>query len=62
MLDAAELGAARARAFEKEPRPNLAKTEAGRALLVSLWRKVKAVLPDAEPAEFSRDVGSRGSS
>ncbi|GAB3992328.1 hypothetical protein GCM10029992_01000 [Glycomyces albus] len=60
VLDAAELGAARARAFEKEPRPNLAKTEAGRALLVSLWRKVKAVLPDAEPAEFSRDVGSRG--
>ena len=59
-LDAAELAAARARVFEKEPRPNLAKTEAGRALLVSLWRKVKPVLPDAEPAKFSRDVGSRG--
>ncbi|WP_199040651.1 HelD family protein [Glycomyces salinus] len=60
VLDAAELAAARARAFEKEPRPNLAKTEAGRALLVALWRKVKAILPESEPAEFSRDVGSRG--
>jgi hypothetical protein len=59
-LDAAELAAARARVFEKEPRPNLAKTEAGRALLVALWRKIKPVLPDAEPAKFSRDVGSRG--
>nr|WP_277605827.1 UvrD-helicase domain-containing protein [Glycomyces sp. L485] len=59
-LDAAELAAARARVFEKEQRPNLAKTEAGRALLVALWRKVKPALPDAEPAKFSRDVGSRG--
>ncbi|WP_197717373.1 HelD family protein [Glycomyces terrestris] len=59
-LDAADLAAARARVFEKEPRPNLAKTEAGRALLVALWRKVKPVIPDAEPAKFSRDVGSRG--
>jgi hypothetical protein len=59
-LDAAELAAARARVFEKEPRPNLAKTEAGRALLVALWRKVKPVIEDAEPAKFSRDVGSRG--
>jgi hypothetical protein len=59
-LDAAELGAVRARVFEKEPRPNLAKTEAGRALLVALWRKIKPVIPDAEPAKFSRDVGSRG--
>ena len=58
-LDASELEAARARAFQHEPHPNLAKTEAGRALLVFLWRKVKALLPDAEPAEFSRDVGSR---
>ncbi|MCC3762942.1 AAA family ATPase [Glycomyces sp. TRM65418] len=59
-LDAAELAVARARVFEKETRPNLAKTEAGRALLVALWRKVKAVIEDAEPAKFSRDVGSRG--
>jgi hypothetical protein len=59
-LDAAELAAARARVFEKEPRPNLAKTEAGRALLVALWRKIKPVIEDAEPAKFSRDVGSRG--
>ncbi|GAB3649413.1 HelD family protein [Glycomyces tarimensis] len=59
-LDAAELAAARARVFEKEQRPNLAKTEAGRAVLVALWRKVKPVLPDAEPGKFSRDVGSRG--
>ncbi|MFC3495905.1 HelD family protein [Glycomyces rhizosphaerae] len=59
-LDAAELGAARARVFEKEPRPNLAKTEAGRALLVALWRKIKPVVEEAEPAKFSRDVGSRG--
>ncbi|MEU6246173.1 UvrD-helicase domain-containing protein [Glycomyces sp. NPDC047010] len=59
-LDAAELAAARARVFEKEPRPNLAKTEAGRALLIALWRKIKPVIPDAEPAKFSRDVGSRG--
>ena len=59
-LDAAELAAVRARVFEKEPRPNLGKTEAGRALLVALWRKIKPVLPDAEPAKFSRDVGSRG--
>jgi hypothetical protein len=59
-LDAAELAAARARVFEKEPRPNLAKTEAGRALLVALWRKIKPVVEDAEPAKFSRDVGSRG--
>ncbi|HEX2143721.1 MAG TPA: UvrD-helicase domain-containing protein [Glycomyces sp.] len=59
-LDAAELAAARARVFEKEPRPNLGKTEAGRALLIALWRKVKAVIEDAEPAKFSRDIGSRG--
>ncbi|MFB9660995.1 HelD family protein [Glycomyces mayteni] len=59
-LDAADLAAARARVFEKEPRPNLAKTEAGRALLIALWRKIKPVIPDAEPAKFSRDVGSRG--
>jgi len=59
-LDAAELAAARARVFEKEPRPNLAKTEAGRALLVALWRKIKPVIEEAEPAKFSRDVGSRG--
>jgi hypothetical protein len=59
-LDAGELREARARAFEKEARPNLAKTEAGRALLVALWRKVKAVIPEAEPAKFSRDIGSRG--
>ncbi|GAB3219497.1 AAA family ATPase [Glycomyces halotolerans] len=59
-LDADELAEARARVFEKEPRANLAKTEAGRALLVALWRKVKPVIPDAEPAKFSRDVGSRG--
>lgn len=59
-LDAAELGAARARVFDKEPRPNLAKTEAGRALLVALWRKIKPVVEEAEPAKFSRDVGSRG--
>ncbi|NUQ87458.1 MAG: AAA family ATPase [Glycomyces artemisiae] len=59
-LDAADLAAARARVFEKEPRPNLAKTEAGRALLLALWRKIKPVIPDAEPAKFSRDVGSRG--
>jgi hypothetical protein len=59
-LDAAELAAVRARVFEKEPRPNLGKTEAGRALLVALWRKIKPVIPDAEPAKFSRDVGSRG--
>jgi hypothetical protein len=59
-LDAAELAAVRARVFEKEPRPNLAKTEAGRALLIALWRKIKPVIPDAEPAKFSRDVGSRG--
>src|SRR5690606_8419561 len=59
-LDAAELGAARARVFEREQRPTLAKTEAGRALLVALWRKVKPLMPDAEPAKFSRDVGSRG--
>nr|WP_255672935.1 UvrD-helicase domain-containing protein [Glycomyces amatae] len=59
-LDADELAAARARVFEKEPRPNLAKTEAGRALLIALWRKIKPVIPDAEPAKFSRDVGSRG--
>lgn len=59
-LDTAELGAVRARVFEKEPRPNLAKTEAGRALLIALWRKIKPVVADAEPAKFSRDVGSRG--
>ncbi|WP_197034612.1 UvrD-helicase domain-containing protein [Glycomyces sp. NRRL B-16210] len=59
-LDAAELAAVRARVFEKETRPNLAKTEAGRALLIALWRKIKPVIPDAEPAKFSRDVGSRG--
>ncbi|SDE36530.1 HelD family protein [Glycomyces harbinensis] len=59
-LDTAELGAVRARVFEKEPRPNLAKTEAGRALLIALWRKIKPVVPEAEPAKFSRDVGSRG--
>ncbi|WP_198587277.1 HelD family protein [Glycomyces xiaoerkulensis] len=59
-LDAAELAAARARVFEKEQRPNLAKTEAGRALLVALWRKVKPVIPEIEPAKFSRELGSRG--
>ncbi|THV32291.1 ATP-dependent DNA helicase [Glycomyces paridis] len=59
-LDAPELAAVRARVFEKETRPNLAKTEAGRALLIALWRKIKPVIPDAEPAKFSRDVGSRG--
>ncbi|WP_211116329.1 HelD family protein [Glycomyces buryatensis] len=58
-LDAAELAAVRARVFEKEQRSNLAKTEAGRALLVALWRKVKPMLPEAEPAKFSRDLGSR---
>ncbi|MFC4333723.1 HelD family protein [Salininema proteolyticum] len=59
-LDAPELAMVRARVFEKEGRPNHAKTEAGRALLIALWRKVKPVHPDLEPAKFSRDVGSRG--
>ncbi|QSB05935.1 HelD family protein [Natronoglycomyces albus] len=59
-LDEHDLTEARKRALAKENRPNLAKTEAGRALLVSLWRKIKPVLPEAEPAVFSRDVGSRG--
>ncbi|WP_025272195.1 HelD family protein [Haloglycomyces albus] len=58
-LDEAELVAVRATVFEKESRPNHARTEAGRALLVALWRKVKPVHPDLNPAEFSRDVGSR---
>ena len=59
-LGAEDLAEARQRALSKESRPNLAKTEAGRALLVSLWRLIKPVQPDAEPAVFSRDLGSRG--
>ncbi|MFD0556093.1 DNA helicase IV [Stackebrandtia endophytica] len=58
-LHADELTAAREAVHAKGMKPNTAKTEAGRALLVALWRKAKPIIEDLVPAEFSRELGSR---
>ncbi|WP_147140886.1 AAA family ATPase [Stackebrandtia albiflava] len=54
-----ELAALRTQVHAKGMKPNTAKLEAGRALLVGLWRKAKPIVPDLVPAEFSRELGGR---
>ena len=54
-----ELADARRDVHAKGMKPNAAKTEAGRALLVALWRKAKRLIDDLVPAEFSRELGGR---
>lgn len=58
-LDEDDLAETRHAVHAKGMKPNTAKTEAGRALLVALWRKAKPVIEDLAPAEFSRELGSR---
>lgn len=58
-LDGSELAEARKTVHAKGMKPNTAKTEAGRALLVALWRKAKPIIEDLAPAEFSRELGGR---
>jgi DNA helicase IV len=58
-LEAEELVALRRQVHGKGMKPNTAKTEAGRALLVALWRKAKPLVDNLVPAEFSRDLGGR---
>ncbi|HZE37506.1 MAG TPA: AAA family ATPase [Stackebrandtia sp.] len=58
-LDAAELDELRRAVHAKGAKPNAAKTEAGRALLVALWRLAKPRIENLVPAEFSRELGSR---
>ncbi|MGH8878184.1 MAG: hypothetical protein ACRD0P_12705 [Stackebrandtia sp.] len=58
-LDSPQLGELRKQVHAKGNKPNAAKTEAGRALLVALWRQAKPRIDNLVPAEFSRDLGGR---
>lgn len=58
-LDSRDLAQLRKQVHSKGMKPNTAKTEAGRALLVALWRQAKQAIDNLTPAEFSRDLGSR---
>lgn len=53
------LSTLRAQVHDKGMKPNAAKTQAGRALLVALWREAKGRIDDLAPAEFSRELGGR---
>ncbi|MEV0645310.1 ATP-dependent DNA helicase [Phytomonospora sp. NPDC050363] len=59
-LDGQDLAEARRVVQRKNQQHNHAVTEAGRALLVALWRKAKERIETGlVPAEFSRDLGAR---
>ncbi|MGH8795245.1 MAG: HelD family protein, partial [Stackebrandtia sp.] len=58
-LEPEELRGLRRQVHSKGFKPNAAKTEAGRALLVALWRKAKPIIEGLVPAEFSRELGGR---
>ncbi|ADD45414.1 HelD family protein [Stackebrandtia nassauensis] len=58
-LEAEELDGLRRQVHAKGLKPNAAKTEAGRALLVALWRQAKPLIDNLVPAEFSRELGGR---
>ncbi|HIV56985.1 MAG TPA: AAA family ATPase [Candidatus Stackebrandtia faecavium] len=53
------LSTLRAQVHDKGMKPNAAKTQAGRALLIALWREAKGRIDDLVPAEFSRELGGR---
>ena len=54
-----QLVALRRQVHGKGAKPNAAKLEAGRALLVALWRDARTRLDNLVPAEFSRELGGR---